>query len=282
MADINIRATLGSLKRGEEVSLNGFTIKKVGVNWIVRKGDFFKKSYSEQELSALVEKLEGDAIEKVSRKVKKGYKKAKKLAAKLASKAKKETKKTAKANKKAKQAQEKRSKKQDNLQTKQANSRKKQGAKVARKAAKKEARANKPYKRNKILLEIFNVLIQAIAYGTWYLYFFENDLLTSYLGEVTLYASVSVGALALITHLLYSLQLGKRHNISNLISGFVMIGLVVAGLMFLYSGIDFSAGLPEINEVYTSAKEVFTDLQNYVLVSFMGVKWVLLFFSSSK
>ena len=52
-----IRSTLNELKRGQSTSINGYTVKRVGINWRVEKGTHFRKTYADNEIDVVISRL---------------------------------------------------------------------------------------------------------------------------------------------------------------------------------------------------------------------------------
>ena len=227
MAQDNIRTKLGNLKKGTEITHNGYTIKKQGTNWIVKKGDFYNRSFTESQLGKLAEKLSSPIQEQVVQVVGRAARKAQKLAKQLEAKAVKE--------------------------------------------AKKIAKGEMPFKRNKFLLEGFNIIVQSFAYLTWLVYYF-TDLAQQYLGENALYVAIGVGIFAILTHLAYVRQLGKKHRILNSLVGFINILLVASALTLFYGPLTHTA--IEVDQILPSVKEAFTHIESIVLTGFVTFKWI--------
>jgi len=241
------------MKRDSELTINGYSIKKQGNLWIAKKGDFYHRSFNEQQLGRLIEKLGADSavIVPLVKAPVDLSKKAVRAARKLEAKSVKEKAVADKA--KAKQL-----------------------AKEEAIAVKAEKKLAKQQKKNSVALEIFNLIAQSLAYFVWYLYFFTDKIAEyteSYIGDQSLWISLGIGLFALITHVLYVRQLGKKHRIATAISGFLMIIFVAAGLTYLNGGIVLSAITFDI--LLAELALTFTSLVNIVLISFMSIKWVL-------
>lgn len=52
-----VRKSLNELKRSQSITINGFNIKRVGINWRVEKGTHFRKTYAENEIEVLIARL---------------------------------------------------------------------------------------------------------------------------------------------------------------------------------------------------------------------------------
>lgn len=62
MTRLEMKVKINSLKQGEQVSINGFDIKKLGTQWIVRKGDHIKKSFDLKTMDSAIEKILGEEV----------------------------------------------------------------------------------------------------------------------------------------------------------------------------------------------------------------------------
>lgn len=258
MAQENIRTKLGRLKKGSKIDVNGYSITKQGTSWIVKKGDFFNRSFGEAQLTKLVEKLASTIVEEPIQLKGKAAKKAKSLAKKLEAKRLKEEK-----------IAEKETLAQAALVEKQALKEEKQ----ALKEEKRLAKLNRPFKRNGVLIEGFNILAQGSAYAAWFAYFF-TDILNQYLGENAIFAVIGVAALALITHIAYAFQLGRKHRALNGFAGLFDLLLISAGLGVFYGGVDPMQ--ITLEDIIPSLQVAFTQVESISLVAFVFVKWVLL------
>lgn len=248
MPQENIRIKLGSLKKDSELSINGFTIRKQGNLWVVKKGDFYSRSFSENELNKLAEKLSAQVVQEVTQEpaTMEQPRKAKRLAKKLQRKHDEEL---------ARLAHEKEV------------------------AAKREARKNRPFRRNRPGLEFFDVLIQAVAYATWLAYFF-TDIIQTYLAEKTPLAVVGVAFFALMFHIVYVRQLGRKHRIVNALTGFVNLLLAVAALTLYFGPISHTD--LTLDQILPSLEITMQTIEAQSLIAFLFVKWVLTIFIKKK
>lgn len=240
MPQENLRVTLATMKKDSEVAMNGYTIKRKGTNWIVKKGDFYNRSFTEQQLNKLVEKLTSETITEVAGKVRK-----------------RDTRKANKLNKK--------------LEVKQVRE-KKSSERLAIREERAYARANRPFKRNKFLLEGLDLIVQGLAYLTWFAYFFTT-IIQDHLGEGSIFAVIGILVLSLGVHITYVRQLGKRHRILNSVAGLTNMILAIAALSLYYGPLSHT--VLEIEQVLPSLELAFNQVETISLVAFLFVKWVL-------
>lgn len=311
---VNVKVELSRMKRGTEISINGYSIKKVGTTWNVKKGDFYNRSFTEDRLPKLIEKLETPIDPKQVKIDNRKAKKANRLAAKLVSKNQKAAKKTQKlqaiAIKKEQQVNAKAAKKQQKLQAraskkvkpakavkklkasvkkvqvaqvaqvaKQASVRLSQVGDVAAKLSQDVQKVEKAFKRNKLLAEFLNLVSQAVAYFMWFVFFFTEEL-DKVLGENALYAVIGSGVVAILVHLLYSRQLGRRHRIVNIFVGLIYL-VLVSGAGILYYG-PLSHQALDLNDLLPSLEIAVQQPEVISLVAFMFIKWVSLFVAVKK
>ena len=239
MPQENIRIKLGSLKRGSEISINGFNIKKQGNLWVVSKGDFFRRSYTEDQLGRLVERLSPNVEETTSKIKNKAIKRSKRLTKEL------ETKAVA------------------------------QRSTVQRPVAQRpvsQVAVKKPFKRNRVLLEVIDLIVQATTYFAWFAFFF-TDLMQQYVGNGALFVLIGLGAFALLFHVFYVRQLGKRHRILNAAVGFIDILLVVVALTLFYGPLTHND--LALDQVLPSLELAIAQIESITLVSFVTIKWIL-------
>lgn len=314
---INVKVELSRMKRGTEISINGYSIKKVGTTWNVKKGDFYNRSFTEDRLPKLIEKLETPIDPKQVKIDNRKAKKANRLAAKLVSKNQKAVKKTQRlqaiAIKKEQQVNAKAAQKQQKLQAraskkvkpakkakavkkgkasvkkvqvaqvaqvaKQASVRLSQVGDVAAKLSQDVQKVEKAFKRNKLLAEFLNLVSQAVAYFMWFVFFFTEEL-DKVLGENALYAVIGSGVVAILVHLLYSRQLGKRHRVVNIFVGLIYL-VLVSGAGILYYG-PLSHQALDLNDLLPSLEIAVQQPEVISLVAFMFIKWVSLFVAVKK
>lgn len=252
MPQESLRSKIATLKQDSEVAINGYTIKRKGVNWIVTKGDFYRRSFTEQQLGKLVDKLNSEVIQEVQIKQvrSRAIRKANKLALQL-------EKKTVRELEIAKALAEKEARLDE---------------KLAAREARIQERANRPFRRNKFVLEVFNIIIQAAAYFAWFAYFFTN-ILEQHLGEYTLFVVLGLLGLSLVIYLLYVRQLGKRHRILNSITGFINLILVTAALSFYFGQLSFDS--LAVEQLLPSLETAIAQIESISLIAFLFVKWVL-------
>lgn len=60
MTRIELRSKINNLKHGQEASINGYDIKKLGTQWVLRKGDHIKKSFDLTTMEAALDRILGD------------------------------------------------------------------------------------------------------------------------------------------------------------------------------------------------------------------------------
>ncbi len=245
MAKENIRITLMTLKRGSETSINGFNIKKQGNLWVVSKGDFFHRSFNEEQIGKLVDKLSVSVEEPTVVEGRLKARKAARLARKLEAKA----------------AHEKDVAQKIAIKE----------TKVREKELAKQAKLEEPTKRNGLVLEGFNLIVQAVAYFSWFGYFF-TDIVDRYLGVYGLWFLIGIASIALLIHVLYVRQLGKRHRILNMLVGFIDLVVVVSALSLLYGPLSHTEVL--VDQIVPSLEIAFSKIESISLVSFMFFKWV--------
>jgi hypothetical protein len=289
MTQQELRIKLNSLKHGDHISVNGYDIKKLGTLWVVKKGDHIKKSFDSSLMETAIVKILGEnqltpltkketrAIKlklqqelKIQKKTEKVKAKEQKLSQKKASRKKAE--KVQKAKKAGKVQKVDKVKKADKVQPVV-----KQVVPVIQEA--KPVEPKKKIQRNKISFEGLDIITQAVAYLTWFLYFF-TDQLETLLGDYTLYAVIGVGIVALLAHYFYSVQLGIKHRVANILVGIVYIALVGAALTFYYGPLTHTDII--LNDVLPSLELAIQEPQSLSILSFMLIKWILLFFANKK
>lgn len=257
MTKQELRIKLNSLKHGDQTSINGYDIKKLGTLWVVKKGDHIKKSFDASSIDSAVVKILGEnQLAPITKKEKKA----------IQLKVKKEL---------------KIQKKTEKLLVREAKLYDKKGVKQVVQIINqiKPEPQKKELKRNKVTLEGLDVFTQAVAYLTWFLYFFTEQLHTL-LGNYDIFAAVGVGVLALLVHYVYSAQLGLTHRAVNILVGLIYIALVGAALVFYYGPLSHRAF--DLNEVLPSLELAMQEPQSLSILSFMLVKWILLFFANKK
>lgn len=87
MTHESIKKQLNELKKGEIISINGFDIRKMGIQWHVRKGDHYKRSFDFMEIDMLIARILKTSANPVTvqetkgskREVRRKYKLARKL-----------------------------------------------------------------------------------------------------------------------------------------------------------------------------------------------------------
>lgn len=295
MTQQELRIKLNSLKHGDHISVNGYDIKKLGTLWVVKKGDHIKKSFDSSLMETAIVKILGEnqltpltkketrAIKlklqqelKIQKKTEKVKAKEQKLSQKKASRKKVEkvqkVQKAKKAEKLQKVQKVDKVKKADKVQPVV-----KQVVQVIQEA--KPVEPKKKIQRNKISFEGLDIITQAVAYLTWFLYFF-TDQLETLLGDYSLYAVIVVGIVALLAHYLYSVQLGIKHRVANILVGIVYIALVGAALTFYYGPLTHTDIV--LNDVLPSLELAIQEPQSLSILSFMLIKWILLFFANKK
>jgi len=82
-----IRVELNNMKQNETINVNGFSVRKRGSQWIAKKGEHFKRAYTHETLTVLVNSL--SLVELTKRQTKKGNKRNLKAQKSVTSKAKK-------------------------------------------------------------------------------------------------------------------------------------------------------------------------------------------------
>jgi hypothetical protein len=278
MTQQELKVKLNTLKQNQVIEINGFVIKKLGTQWILKKGDYFKKTYEFLEIDLLVKKVIDSEVVQTKGKTSRSVKKANALAVKLEKKAKKAQK---TSNVKLKEV---RKVKQEDQKVKQPVQKVKQPVQVApdkkvKVVVQQIVKQPKPFKRNRVFAEIIDLQVQAVAYFVWFVYFFTEEL-TKLLGDNALYAVIGTGVLALFTHVIYARQLGKKHRIANIFVGLLYLTLAFGALVFYYGPITHRA--IDIADILPSLELAIQEPQAVALIAFMFVKWILLFFVNKK
>lgn len=193
MTKDQIRIQLNSLKRNGVININGYDIRRTGIQWHVTKGDHFRRTYAYSQIDALINKIYVDE-------------------ALLAA----EPTRSRRKNKDARQNERK-----------------------AQKLIKNDEfrRVRKPIRRNKIGIEIVNVIAQVLFAVVWFAKFFPiGKLNLDFLGANAKYAVIGLAVVTFAIHLLYFRQLGRKHKIINIVWGFIsLLGATVALLYFAYA-----------------------------------------------
>lgn len=250
-----VRVTLTTMKQNEVVSLNGFEIKKKGTQWIAKKGDYFKRGYQFSDLDLLIDRLTAEEEGKKPRKQRRAEKKAK--------------------------ASEKKATKKSNHEAKKLE---KKAEKQSKKDARKNKRAQKKKlrKRNRFTVEVANLIFQGLAYFGLFLYYFTGiatKAIGEYsLGDYALYILAGLIVAALVSHVAYVRQLGKRHRTLNVILGvFEMLGFVAVAA-FIYGPLTIETISWDVitwDVIVESVQLAFEQVKVIMVFSFVAVKWVI-------
>ena len=59
MTRIELRSQINNLKHGEEASINGYEIKRLGTQWVLTKGDHIKRSFDLRSMESALDRILG-------------------------------------------------------------------------------------------------------------------------------------------------------------------------------------------------------------------------------
>lgn len=140
-------------------------------------------------------------------------------------------------------------------------------------------------KRNSFILEVTNLVTEALAFLGWFGYFFTSEL-EKYLGEYSLITVIGVSVLALIINFFYVRQLGDRHRVVNIMTDLFEL-VAVAGLSTLWYGtLSFREVIAtksiSFDQVVESLELAIAQPEAISLFAFLGVQLLLLLFVNKK